>query len=899
MVRAVRISPAHLILTTALGLSMAACSGDDGGLDAGPADGGGTCAMDEDCPEGQTCDVPNAVCVADSACAMDEDCGDGRTCDTAASPPACVPAACAGHSDCGAWVCIGGTCAEPPSCAEAACPEDLVCNADDVCEAPTACADDSECTSPQICAGGVCRDAVSCTDSTQCESGLVCQQGTCDDACAMDAECGDPNMFTCETSTGLCRQRCLSDDNCGFGFICEELVCLPAECTVDSECTGNNEECQGEEMGHGRCVEVFSCTMDSECPDNFTCENMTCVELPACIVDRDCGPMAYCEDRHCQPAEACNNGSCPSGFDCVGEVCVPGLCRGPSDCPNMGEICIAGECVAAPVPSTVTDVRILTPAGAVGFGETYAFTAVALDAAGDIVPGVRFDWSSTDTNVATIDAAGVATAGNAAGQTGVVASVDTGAMTVASSSVALTVFDAAMGFRVTVVSERSGAALAGVTVVCNGDTQTTDASGVAMFDSTTPKTCSAFDASYDYVTVFDLTGGGAHLSLPPRSYSDRSTGFTGSVDTSFATSPVKLSFTGGSFAAPLFAFTPANLLGGDVFSFDLPVVGTIAFPSGATARAEFMGIPLDLKGTYYARAPAGLRRAWTLAGGAEIADLGLGGGGGAGLLENLLPLFQTFRHGGSTGLETLVDLPYVPDTGDINGNGDTTEMVPDYNGFVPKNLTPTRQQNLRFVIDGTGVSLPMGANAIMMVGGVNLPTVGFVPLGLDGLSDPASVGRFTTAMAAPYDGLEAGEYVVLVAAVTISSTELPEISSTRILTAPSLPGVVDITAGFLPMPTASFDGGARTLDVPAVNGADAWHAAFVGTTGGWQVFGAGATAALPEVPMGFEDRSAMGSIRVEALDLVAGETFDGLFRLGVNAEEMDRRVAGFSQQRVR
>ncbi|CAN0585705.1 unnamed protein product, partial [Laminaria digitata] len=201
---------------------------------------------------------------------------------------------------------------------------------------------------------------------------------------------------------------------------------------------------------------------------------------------------------------------------------------------------------------------------------------------------------------------------------------------------------AANVFQVTVTDERSGAAVSGVTVQCDAETGTTDMAGQATFPNPGLKTCTVFSANHDYLTVVGLTGTEAHLKLSGLSRTDRSTGYTGMVDTGFVTSPVRLSFSGGSFGSPLFGFSPANILGGDVFNFSVPVVGTVAFPSGATASAEIMGFPLDLKSTFYAQTDAGTRRAWTFAGGAEINDLGLNNGA---LLSNILPLLQTFVHG--------------------------------------------------------------------------------------------------------------------------------------------------------------------------------------------------------------------------------------------------------------
>ena len=436
-------------------------------------------------------------------------------------------------------------------------------------------------------------------------------------------------------------------------------------------------------------------------------------------------------------------------------------------------------------------------------------------------------------------------------------------------------------------------------MVCNQETMTTDAAGAALFDATVPKTCTVFTETYDYVTVAGLTGADAQVALPTLTRTDRSTGYTGMVDLSQVTSPVRLSFSGGSFPSPLAGFAPANILGGDVFNFEVPVVGSVAFPSGATARAEVGGFPLDLKSTYYAQAKPGLRRAWTFGGGAELADLGIQNGT---LLLNILPLLQTFMHGGSTGLDPLVALPTVVDTADIDGDGDTAELVPDYNAFVPRSTTPRTAQSLRFVVDGSSASLPADTNAVMVVSGVLLPRVGFVPLGLDGVGEPGgAVGRFSTSMAPPYAGLEAGAYAVLVAAVNIVPDTLPQVASARLVVADTLPTEVSLGAGWLALPSGSFDDGTRALSVQPGAGADVWRTRFTGPTGGWQVYAAAATTdlVLPAAPSPFEQRSAGASVQVEAIDLGAGADLDALFRPGTDALFMDRATDRFAQQRLR
>jgi hypothetical protein len=907
-----RIREPLLALLAASTLALSACSGEDTNPDAGGVDSGAvTCATDDDCPTDQHCDEASLLCQAGNAnaCEVDGDCGDGKVCNTAVTGcgatrcrNACEAKPCTGHADCGALVCVAGACAEAPSCASEACPGDLVCNASMVCEPPTPCTMDGDCTGGQLCAGGICRTPFACTTDANCPTGLKCQLGTCDDPCAADADCGDGVMYTCELPGGACRQRCLGDDaQCPSGFICESITCLPAECARDLDCPGNMVECQGEEAGHGRCVDVVACTVDGDCEANFTCQNMVCVELPACRGDRDCVAAAYCQDRHCQPAAACVNGACDPGFECIGDRCVPGLCRGDADCPNPGEVCVAGECLAPASAAAVTEVRILTPAGTVGLGGTYRFTAVALKANGDIVPGVRIAWTTGSAQIATIDAAGVATAQSTAGATEVVAAVDTGSQTISSAPVTLTVLDAVQqgSFRVTVVSAESGLAVSGATVVCNQETVTTDAAGRALFDATVPKTCTVYTADHDYLTVVGLTGADARLALPALTRTDRSTGYTGMVDLTPITSPVRLSFSGGSFPSPLVGFSPANILGGDVFFFEVPIVGTVAFPSGATARAEVGGFPLDLKSTYHAQAKAGLRRAWSFGGGAELADLGIQNGT---LLLNILPLLQTFVHGGSTGLETLVGLPTVVDAQDIDGDGDTAETVPDYNAFVPKSTTPRTPQTLRFVVDGSTASLPADTNAVMVVSGVIVPRVGFVPLGLDGVGEPpGAIGRFSTAMVPPYAGLEAGVYAVLVAAVNIVPDTLPQVASARLVVADTLPAEVTLGSGWLALPTGTFDDNGQALAVQPGAGADVWRARFAGPTGGWEVYAPAATTdlVLPAAPTPFEQRSTGATVQVEVMDLSTGVDLEALFRPGADPLAMDRATDRFAQQRLR
>ncbi len=885
-----------------------ACSGDDDGTDDVKD---GRCTTDDDCPADQFCN-DGMVCAAGTGdeCAMDSDCGPGMACDTMVTGcglmrgcrNACIPRACDGAGQCDSLVCVDGACAESPMCDAGVCPDGLVCDGDSrLCVEPVAeaCTVDTDCmTAGDICVGGFCQAPQDCTFSSDCPTDQRCVQEVCRDPCTMDEQCGNPMAFQCDTLTGECNQRCFDDLVCPSGFICEgpamNQLCVPAECAMDSDCTGNNERCEGADMGHGRCIEVQMCDVNvpDDCQPNFECIAGECVELDTCRGDRDCQASRYCDDRHCQPAEACNNGMCPAGFDCIGARCVPEVCRGEGDCAT-GEVCVRGACVPPNDGSAVATVEIITTAGSVTAGTTYRFRAVAYDANDEVVPGVTVAWMSSMTDVATIDAAGIATGGQTLGTTEIVASVDTGAMTVSSQPVALENLDARA---ILVVSETTGAPVEAATVVCGTDTQVTGANGVVTFVGTSSVTCSVYASNHDYVTVLGLDGS-ATIRLPTITRTDRSTGMTGPIDLSMVQGEgnVEIAFSGASFAAPLSELTPSMLFGSNVFAFAIPTGGGIEVPAAATAIAT-IGIPITVKGEYHSETRAGRRTAWSFGGLVGLADLGLTGGGD--IVTNLLPVLQAFTHGTTGNYTTLTPVPEVVDTDDVDGDGDTMEVVPDYSGFAQVSVTPDTLQRLRVQVSGDAAMAPADATAIILVSGVIVPRVGFVPLGMDGLAAAGNVGSFSTAMAPAHRGLEVGAYAVLATAANIGGGNLAPTMSAQMFVGESLPTEVSLDRGWLGTPGGSYDDGTRVLGATAAG--DAWRVRFSSTTGSWVVVGPSSVSSftLPTPPGGMDDHAASSSIFLEDLDL-GGRESTALFGVGLDDIAANGLIERFSQQVVR
>lgn len=918
-----------LIFLSLAPLAIGACSGDTTGLD--PNDGGPACTNDDSCPPDQHCE--NSVCVAGTGneCTMDSECGPGQECVIVENcgamrchGNACEAKSCTDTSMCEGWYCDNGTCTDPGTCTTTAdCPPDFSCGADGKCTytPPTTCEADQDCTAANtICVAGMCVLPTACEETADCPQGQRCINMVCNDPCMSNSDCGSA-IYACNMMTGECQQRCANDNQCPANTICESFLCVAAECTMDSDCTGTGMvECQGEENGHGRCNEIFACDAPGGCPVGTACNMMTnrCEALPECVGDRDCDADEYCELGYCQPSSTCSaQQPCPANYDCIGGTCVPELCRGNADCTVPGETCVAGSCEPPPSTMFITQVRILTPAGFVRPGTTYRFIAVALDQTGAIIPGVTFNWGSSMEPVATIDADGLATGGAVAGTTLITASVNNH-----SASVNLTNLGelAATSVRITVVSAAGGAPISGAAVDLEGSfaatSVTTGADGVAVFENIPAGSyaVTAGSSNYDYVSILGIETRDVLLPLPPVTKPTVAGGIKGSVDFTNVTAQgaVSLSLNGASIGSPLVAFDPGALFGGDLFTLHINIPGQgnvdVPAPAASTLAVDFLGTPINLKDTYYARGATGIRGGWSFAGRFGLDVLRGNTGAGGNLIGAILPYLQRFTHGVRPVVD-VVALPTVTDTNDIDGDGDTAESVPNYAQFPSVALTPDTAQALRYniAVDNLPVVTAGNANALIVIGGVLLPSVGFVPLGLDGLNDDSGNGivePFTTKIAPPHGGLEVGDYAILATAVRLEGGALPGPGSARLLVTSRLPEDVDMSDGWMDSPVdASWTSAVREMNLPPVANADMYRIAFAHGDGTWHVFAPTPsmpdTLRVPLAPMGLVDRTGTGTISVDAIDLVAGQSPGTVFELSAGGIlALDHATRGFARANV-
>lgn len=889
------------------------CTGDDDCaagatcVDGSCEDPGGGCTSDDECGESQTCNADGA-CVGspgdvDGDGIADED----DNCPRVANPDqvdsdgdgvgdACeeitLPGDCSASADCSVdEVCVEGLC-QVVECSLAAGAE--------------LCPDDA------VCVGTICRFAPPCSGDGDCADVLgVCgPDGVCEPGCATNSECGGRRTTSCVDMT--CVYACSSDAQCDAEESCIDNFCLPNECSgAGIEGCPDGERCDG----GGRCEPYTACEDNGDCADDEFCDEGICEELVSCLSDLSCGEGQICEDGFCRGATGCGGpDDCDDDESCVGGLCVPFLCRGDEDC-TAGRTCEGGECIDVP-DTTIGEIRILTRPDAVRPGDLLVFTAIALDGSGSPIPGVAFDFASSVAGVGTFDGA-VFTAGDTAGNTQVTAT-PAGADAPVSGPVTVVNLGTDDGTRVTVVDGETGVPIVGATVDVGEAIVETDETGTVTLGSFAGEV-SVFAEGYDYATVFGIEEG-TDVLIPiveARGFAAVG-GFTGemSYDSVTTSGDASLGLAGAALPGNLVDLDLTNLLGDPVnTSISIPGLGgqEVPLPGGLVATIDFFGVG-EIKGEYSARSPGGFNFAWGLAGKLrvqELIDIFTGGGGfdiGT-ILGIVLPLFESFDH----GLQAFdsVALPLAADADDFDGDGNTEELLPNYDEFPMIDLEPGVAQRYRTevifpelpVINGEATEIAI------LVGGVLVDGVGFVPTGISAAQAPGggTPDPVILRMAPSHSGLGVGDFGVVALAFGTDGAgfgedgiELPADIAARMYVGARLPETVDLSDGFPSVGEYAWNPETRAFSGDDAS-TDLFRVTFVGPEGSWTVYQAGGPVGftLPNPPEGFTDWAAGAYARIDVVR-TSGADFGELIDVGgATLRALDASATGFARSELR
>jgi len=321
------------------------------------ADDGNACTTDTwNASLGQLTHTPVA---SGTACPDD---GNPCTTDRCDGAGACVHAAVAPGTSCGAGlVCNSTTCVSQcyigtafyasetvnPGNACEACTPSMSTTAWSPCADGTACNDGNACTASDHCTSGACGGTAYTCTATSCQASSTCDgNGGCTivNKASGVACTTDGNSCTSDAcdGAGTCAHTAVAaGTGCGAGYVCHGTTCAP-ECFIGGVFYADGA---GEAYNDCRvCAPDVSTTAWSNRKDGTACDDKNaCTSNDVCTTGA-CGGTPYtCTPTACQAASTCDgNGGCTTVDKPTGTSCSNGNpCDGLEVCGGNGQ-CLAG-----------------------------------------------------------------------------------------------------------------------------------------------------------------------------------------------------------------------------------------------------------------------------------------------------------------------------------------------------------------------------------------------------------------------------------------------------------------------------------------------------------------------------------------------------------------------------
>lgn len=570
-------------------------------------------------------------------------------------------------------------------------------------------------------------------------------------------------------------------------------------------CGGNPSNTDGGTGGGGG--SSGDCIEDIDCPDPqlFFCNTTTSKCEPSCRVKEDCSAAV----RGAFALDYCNGAL---GCECDEGKCVGSLCSSDSDCGS--QVCRNGACVAPPAASTVAKCAISPDLVVAKEGAKVKFWVSAWDASNKpVVVKEGATWTATSGSPLTGSGSGGSIEFTASTATTGTAAVDAvqaafGSTTCTAKAIVLPATLAAGEVAVAVIDELSGRPIANADVVLSNtdgtivqqagaDSVKTDARGyVKLTGAPATFNVSAFHAEYSYLTIANYSGSSKFLSMVVRrNQTDKYGGYKGGFGSTVpATSNVHAAIAGMSIAGSITNLSIAQLLGPSVPT-DIKIGSAINQMGVPIPAGVFLGFgDQQIKNSFAGQGLAGTcadeqkvlagecgtRTAWALAGDVPLGDLPIDAVAGGldninigQLLSRILPIFKKFNS--SVARDVTFNLKATPMTGGKPDFSDQAHFVTQDHNFT--------QIPLAFSYVTKLPELPKFKNAyvdgVAIIGGASVPGQGVVPLGIgvgvntnpidgqtDKQADLPSQGLVQIRMAPTHDGIEGGEYGLVIAGIS-------------------------------------------------------------------------------------------------------------------------------------
>ncbi len=669
-----------------------------------------------------------------------------------------------------------------------------------------------------------------------------------------------------------------------------------------------------------------TCKVNKDCLAGEICNTTTGV----CEVPWICTTSESCYQKF---PELWNAETLPAV--CQQGVCVAKGCTINDDC-EVGKICSGGTCVQPADCSQIASIKITSPSPVLTQGSSKQLNAVALNRNGVavVVADDSISWSSSNNSVVSITNTGNATGGTESGSANLVAKHDV--CQKESQALAVQNFAQLQAEKIRVVVRNiEGQPVSGADILVNSTKNTTNADGFIEIDnSESINTVSVFHSDYEYVTVTGTSQKDLIFYLSKALNKAKAGGFKGEFDFSkLQGGTVKLGLAGASL--------PGNIMD---LAFDVLLGETIQTRVKIATIDDNYPIPSALvaiiaddviSGKYRATGLEGQRAFWgwggkldfstmviiitdALGGGMENLDIG-------GILTEIIPYVDDFGHALELN-QTVTTCNKIADVNDINGNGSTTDLIPDFENsscFPVKNLSLAQPLSKKSTVklpklpmmEGSYADLAILLNASIVEG------QGMVPMGISAGASEKN-GEVATgivpdvhlASAPQYNGLEGTDSLVVAFTLPVAGAAFGENESLPI----KMSGVIkyyekgnigetiDMSSeAFLGVADqASFNSETKTVQSPAISGANGYRIQITSSLidRDWIIYSSTPNITIPtETPTSFG--TTYSTILYQSVRLKNGSaslTLEDIF--GFNSTNMDnllKYITAFSAFEVR
>ena len=568
-----------------------------------------------------------------------------------------------------------------------------------------------------------------------------------------------------------------------FWFYSCNTPTYPVTCNVDRECD-LGQICNTQTH---RCIaDTKKCQKNDDCPVGTYCKIETgkCEVPKSCTDDESCYTLFPDEwDRETKPAK-CNSA----------KKCVLDACLNNQDC-IAGKVCQGGACVKPVSCDLIGNIKIISPSVVLKQGKHATLKAQVFNKNGlaVVVEDGKIKWSSSDSEIVSVNSEGIVTGGIKSGVAYITASDNECQKN--SQPLEIENFANLENGKIRIVLRNlyTGKPVSNAKITLNGNQNfTTDSKGWIETENLNEKNDITVEhENFQYISIKSITSKDNILYLTPFVPQDKAGGYKGkfNFDKVKNQGDLKVGIAGASLPSTLLDISFDFLLS-ESYMKEIDTAGmsgTYAVPSNIVL---VLGQDI-IQEKYKVTTPGGNIAFWGIGSKMSMSEflriiqqvMGEDGLDMGALIRELAPYLGSFYHALKTNNETSLCNKIV-DANDSNGNGETTDLIPDYNNnscFPEINLNLTKELSLHSTVRNPKL-VKLGneyTDTAIAILGYTIEGNGFVPVGLTIGSDKKNkddipdqeVDNTILNYTPRYNGMEGGKASLVLLAMKLGKDE--------------------------------------------------------------------------------------------------------------------------------